>query len=114
MPSANSTCSRPNTETLLTSIIGGLFAEGRVPPGAIFNAGAHFGNWACYYAALDTIRKVFALEPVPLMYAALQTKRGRVPNMIQIHGGISSNTWPADSTDFADSTKTEWAGRGAW
>ena len=45
-----SVCPKPLAETLLSSIIGGLLLEGRVPNGSVVNAGAARGDFSCFYA----------------------------------------------------------------
>ena len=55
-------CPRPEYETLLTSLAGGLLREGTMPPGAIVDSGAFMGQWACWYACQDTRRTVYAIE----------------------------------------------------
>ena len=56
-------CPKPLAETLLTSIIGGLFLEGRIPPGNVINAGANEGAYACWYAQVAPERLVHAIDP---------------------------------------------------
>ena len=62
---ATGPCFRPPHEVLLTSIIGGLLVEGRVPPGSIVDVGANRGIWACYYASVAPERNVHAIDPDP-------------------------------------------------
>ena len=86
-------CPRPRTEVLTTAIIGSLFAERRVPQGAVVNAGAHYGNWACYYALFDLQRSVYAVEPNSDRFAAMRKKYTMIPNLLPLLGGLGKAPW---------------------
>ena len=58
-----SVCGKPNTEILLNSIVAGLIAEQRLPPGSLLDAGADGGMWACYWARNAPSRVVHAIDP---------------------------------------------------
>lgn len=73
-------CRKPRAELLLNSIVAGLFHEARVPNGAIVDAGANDGAWACMYASLDAARTVHAIEPL-----AGNVEKIRALNIANIH-----------------------------
>ena len=77
-------CPKPLAETLLTSIIGGLLLEGRIPPGNVINAGANEGAYACWYAQLAPERLVHAIDP----------DLGHIENMRDRFGAALPNLQP--------------------
>ena len=84
-------CPPPDNEPVLRSLLGGLFAEGLVPPGVIIDAGANDGSDACYYAERQPQRTVHAVEPT-LMNVEFINRRwsSRLPNLKALHGGLGS------------------------
>ena len=85
-------CPRPHREQILTAIIGGLFAERRMPPGSVIDAGAHRGNWACYYAQMDITRTVWAMDPDPGNVAYIRRDYGTlIPNLRPVVGALGAN-----------------------
>ena len=63
--SARRACNSPGTEVILNSIVGALIEEGRMPTGAMIDAGANQGEWACFYASVvRDNRTVFAMDPM--------------------------------------------------
>lgn len=62
-PPQEAACVKPATEVLLHSIVASLLSECRLPAGAILDAGAFNGEWACYWAGIDRSRLVFAVDP---------------------------------------------------
>jgi FkbM family methyltransferase len=83
-------CPRPVSEQLLTSIVGGLFAERRIPPGAIFNAGAHHGHWACFYSQMDPARRTYAMDPDAGFVRRIRRKYAVFANLRPVRGALSS------------------------
>ena len=86
-------CSRPPNEVILTSILGGLLLENRVPAGSIVTAGAQMGRWACFWAAVGGERRVWALDPDPGHIAAIrQTYTPDVyPTLWPMHGALGAS-----------------------
>lgn len=69
--------------------MGGLFNEGRVPPGSIVDAGAFEGEWACFYAQQDTSRTVHAIDPDAWLVHKMQSSYGEShPNLVPRHGAL--------------------------
>lgn len=93
----NSSCPRPEYETIFTSLIGGLIVEGRVPPGDILDAGAYKGAWACFYARQDRRRSVLAVDPDKYLVDAMKSEpyHSQHPNVMPIHGAISDQARPS-------------------
>ena len=88
-----SKCPRPKYETILTSIVGGLINEGRMPPGAIIDAGAFMGEWACFYAQQDRKRHVIALDPdLWLVHHMRRTYGSSHPNLNPMHGALGASS----------------------
>ena len=54
---------KPSHENLFNSIVGGMFAEGIMPPGDILDAGANRGDSALFYATVAPSRTVRAIDP---------------------------------------------------
>ena len=54
---------KPAHETLFNSIVGGMFAEGIVPPGDILDAGANRGDTTLFLATVAPQRIVHAVDP---------------------------------------------------
>ena len=77
-------------ESIFRSIIGGLFAEGLVPPGSVVDAGANSGEEACYYAERSG-RTVHAVEPIASNVAHIEKKYGaHLHNLKAMQGGLGS------------------------
>ena len=55
-------CPRP-AEPIFSSILRGIFSEGRMPPGSVIDAGAHLGTEACIFAEAAPERVIHALDP---------------------------------------------------
>ena len=84
-------CPPPQHEPLLRSLLGGLFAEGLIPPGVIIDAGANDGEDACYYAERQPQRTVHAVEPTRENHKYIKRKWSpRLPNLKALHGGLGS------------------------
>ena len=84
-------CPPPTTEVMLNAIIGGLLAEEMMPPGAILDAGAAEGLFACFYATIAPNRTVIAIDPAQknvLHIDKLREKR-ELPNLQSLHSGLS-------------------------
>ena len=87
---------KPPFEVMLNAIVAGLLGEGAVPNGSIVDAGAQYGRWACYYAAVAPGRLVHAIDP-NADYVAHMRKRytlRRLPNLRPLHGGLSKDSAP--------------------
>jgi len=82
------TCRRPRLELLLHALVGGLFEERLIPPGAVLDVGANDGEMAAYYACLDASRTVHALEPSARLYETLE-RRARDTNIKPLRAGVS-------------------------
>ena len=80
-------CPKPLAETLLTSIIGGLFLEGRIPPGNVINAGANEGAYACWYAQVAPERLVHAIDPDLGHIENMRDRLGAALPATSHHGG---------------------------
>ena len=84
-------CPRPDVEPLLRSIVGGLFAEGLVPPGSVIDAGANSGEESCYYAERQPQRVVHAVEPVLSNVLRIQQRWGtHLSNLRVLRGGLGN------------------------
>ena len=85
---------KPPFEVMLSAIVAGLLAEGRVPNGSIVDAGAQYGRWSCYYAATAPDRTVRAVEPNPEYVDHMRTKytQRKLPNLQPFHGGLSNES----------------------
>jgi FkbM family methyltransferase len=83
-------CTRPPQEVLFTSIVAGLLAEGRLPPGSIFDVGANRGLWACYWASTDPNRTVHAMDPDPYYIQTIRNNYGHIRNLRPMLGALSS------------------------
>jgi FkbM family methyltransferase len=95
-------CRRPETETLFTSLMGALLSQGLVPPGAILDAGAWEGGWACYYASLDRSRRVLAVDPDPYLVDRMRRLyHRRHSNLVPVHGALSERPAPIVSREAA-------------
>ena len=91
-------CQRPRHELLLHAIIGGLFSEHRVPPGAVFDVGTSDGEKAAYYACLDSSRVVHALEP-SLYHALRRSPAGNISKVAPLRTSLSSTDRTLYGTD---------------
>ena len=90
-------CKPPSVEPVLRSIIGGLFAEGLVPPGSAIDAGANSGEEACYYAERQPQRIVHAVEPVTGNVDWMARKYAHLTNLRVLRGGLGSEgRWVRD------------------
>ena len=90
-------CKPPSVEPVLRSIIGGLFAEGLVPPGSAIDAGANSGEESCYYAERQPQRIVHAVEPVTGNVDWMARKYAHLTNLRVLRGGLGSEgRWVRD------------------
>ena len=83
-------CRPPRFEVLLHAIIGGLFSERLMPPGAVLDVGANDGEMAMFYACLDSSRVVHALEPNLRVFHALHRTTAPAGNIKPLRAGVSS------------------------
>ena len=83
-------CFHPRFEPIYLSLLGGLFAEQRMPPGSILDAGAYKGQWACWYAQFDNrSRVVHALDPDAWLVNLIRENYGAShPNLRARHGAL--------------------------
>eukprot|EP00966_Prymnesium_polylepis_P140470 3244621-Prymnesium_polylepis.1 len=94
-------CMRPIQEIAFTSIISGLFAEGLMPNGSIFDVGANRGIWACYWASIAPNRVVHAMDPDPRYIKVMQTHYSHVSNLQPMLGALSSESAQTDHNHAA-------------
>jgi FkbM family methyltransferase len=85
---------KPPYEVMLNSIVAGLMTEGNIPNGSIVDAGAQYGRWACYYAAIAPTRVVHAVDPNPKWVAHMRQRYTlrKLPNLQALHGGLSNQS----------------------
>lgn len=79
---------RIGSELVFQSIVAGLWRF--LPPGSVVDAGAHQGGEACFYAELDSSRRVHAIEPLPKNLEIVINRYGNRSNLIPLHGGLGS------------------------
>ena len=89
-------CTRPIQEVLFTSIVAGLFAEGRMPNGSIFDVGANRGIWACYWASVAPDRIVHAMDPDPRYVKIMKAHYNHVANLRPMLGALGSESKETD------------------
>ena len=89
----------PGKEVLLNSIIASMLLEQRLRPGgAILDAGAKDGRWACHYASIDPARPIHAMDPDPKNVEAISASgrawktENRLPNLIPMHGLLDEHS----------------------
>jgi FkbM family methyltransferase len=87
---------KPLTEPLLNSIIGGLLNEGRIRPGSVVDAGAFDGTWALWLAARCRECNVHAIDPLARNVKAIES---RAPaNLKILHAALG----PRSTTLYLD------------
>lgn len=91
---AINSCPMPATEGRFNRLVGGLFDESLVPAGAVLDAGANTGEFACFYAGLDTRREVHALDAGPQYVDRIRNHYAppRIPNLQAELRGLGSRT----------------------
>lgn len=79
-------------EIILVSLIASLFREDNIiPPGAVLDAGAQFGEQAAYYAKLVPDRTVYAVDPSPSNIEIInKTYMATLPNLKIHQSGLGS------------------------
>lgn len=96
-------------EPLFRALVGSLFAEGLMPPGAIIDAGANSGEDACFYAE-RTGRIVHAIDPLLTNIRFMQQSFGFLPNLLPEVGGLgSARRWLRAQAEVANAHSGEGA-----
>ena len=85
-------CMRPLQEVLFTSIVSGLFAEGLMPNGSIFDVGANRGIWACYWASIAPDRVVHAMDPDPKYVKIMKAHYSHMRNLQPMLGALGKQS----------------------
>ena len=89
--SVDGRCLKPFSERILSSILGGLFAEGLIGEGGVLDAGAALGHMSCYLATLAPKRAVHAIEPSYENFRHLKERFSNISNLQVLHAGLGAH-----------------------
>ena len=86
----DATCATSLHEPLLQQLVQVIFNTGMLQNGSVVDCGAHKGGEACYFAELDPMRVVHAVEPIPDNLNDIKQRYGNRTNLQPLHGGLGS------------------------